>query len=267
VRKIDTTVGGHRLRAAGDPAETAIRGTVGPAPDARGWLAVIEAHRSDGTTFQRRLEDEAMDCRELDEAIVLVVALMMDSAASEPPALRLPSRPRSSSVSVGAGGAVAIGMLPGAAFGFGLTSDLRIGRFWPIDLWTDMWPTTEVLQAGAGARFAAWTAGLGLCPLDVGDASWSVSGCAGASAGEIISSGTGLDVPASHTRSYVQAEVLAGGRLRVIGPVFLAADLGLGVPLARDSYSYTQAGGAVSEVFRTAPVVPLGHLALEVRGP
>jgi hypothetical protein len=267
VHRIDATVGGHRLRGPGDPAETAIRGTVGPASDARGWLAVIEARRPDGTAFQRRLEHEGMDCRDLDEAIVLVVALMMDSAESEAPALRVASRPRPSSVTVGAGGAFAIGMLPGAAVGFGLTSEVRIGRFWPLDLWTDLWPTTEALQSGAGARFSAWTAGLGLCPLELGDASSSFLACAGATGGEIISSGVDLDVAVDHTRAYAQAEVRIGGRLRVAGPLFLAADLGLGVPLARDSYSYTQADGTVSEVFRTAPVVPLGHLALEVRGP
>jgi hypothetical protein len=266
VHKLEATVGGHRMRAV-DQADTAIHGTVGPTPDGLGWLAVIEARHGEGPTFQRRLSTEGLDCHALDEAIIVVVALLVDSAESEAPPLKLPSRPQASSVSVGVGGAIAIGMLPGVAFGVGLASDIRIGSFWPVDLWTDLWPTSDTLRGGAGARFGAWTAGLGLCPLDLAGPSWVLFACAGATGGEIISSGVGLDVSTSHTRGYAQGELRVGGRLRLAGPLFLAADLGAGVPLARDTYSYTQASGAPDEVFRTAPVVPFGHLAVEVRGP
>jgi hypothetical protein len=85
--------------------------------------------------------------------------------------------------------------------------------------------------------------------------------------GEILSTGVGLDVTLSHTRAYVQAELRAGARLRLIGPLFAAVDFGAAVPFARDNYTYTQVGGAVDEVFHTAAVIPLGHVAVEVRGP
>jgi hypothetical protein len=266
VRKLEATVGEWRTAPA-DQADTAIHGTVGPTPDGRGWLAVIDAHHADGSAFRRRLSLEALDCRELDEAIVLVVALMMDSAEPQPPPLKVPSRPQPSSVSVGVEGAFALGMLPRAAIGLGLTSDVRLAPLWPVDLWTDIWPTSQTLHNGAGARFGAWTAGIGLCPLDLAGTAWAFYGCAGATGGEIVSSGLGLDISVSHTRAYLQIELRVGTRLRIAGPLFAAIDLGAGVPVARDTYTYTQASGAVDEVFRTAAVVPFGHLALEVRGP
>jgi hypothetical protein len=267
VHKLEATVGQRRVVQA-EPADTAIHGTVGPSADGQGWLAVIDARHGDGSVFQRRLSVGGYDCRELDEAIVLVVALMVDSAETQAPPLAVPTRPQGSSVSVGAEAAVAFGMLPGTAFGFGLTSDVRIVPLWPIELWTDLFPTSQTLRSGgAGARFGAWTAGLGLCPLDLVRPGWGLSGCLGATAGEILSSGVGLDVSVSHTRAYAQAELRVGARLRLAGPLFAAADVGAGVPLARDTYTYTQSSGGIDDVFRTAAVVPFGHLAVEVRGP
>jgi hypothetical protein len=266
VRKLEATVGQRRV-VQGEPADTAIHGTVGPTPDGGGWLAVIEARHGDGAVFERRLSVAGFDCRELDEAIVLVVALMVDSAETKAPPMAVPSRPPASSVSVGVDGVFAVGMLPNASVGLGLTSDVRIASLWPVDLWTDLWPTSQTLRNGAGARFGAWTAGIALCPLDLARPDWGLYGCAGATGGEILSSGVGLDVSVSHTRGYAQVELRMGARLRLQGPLFAAVDVGAGVPMARDSYSYTQGSGAVDDVFRTAAVVPFGHLAVEVRGP
>jgi hypothetical protein len=265
VHKLEATVGARRILPA-DQADTAIHGTVGPTSDGRGWLAVIEARHGDGSAFERRLSIDGVDCRELDEAIVLVVALMVDSAQTQAP-LKVPSRPQASSVSVGVDGAFAVGMLPSAAVGIGLTSDVRMAPLWPVDLWTDLWPTSQTLRGGAGARFGAWTAGIALCPLDVADRTWTFYGCAGATGGEILSSGIGLDVSYSHTRAYAQVELRVGTRVRLAGPLFAAIDVGAGVPVARDTYTYSQPGAGVEDVFRTAAVIPFGHLGVEVRGP
>jgi len=266
LHRLEATVGRGRVLSDAQ-ADTAIHGTVGPSPDGGGWLAVIEARHGDGTVFQRRLSVDGHDCRELDEAIVLVVALMMDSAESQAAPLRVPSRPQASSISVGADAAFAVGMLPNASAGFGVTSDVRFPPFWPVGLWTDVWPTVSTVRAGTGARFGAWTAGMGLCPLAIERPGWALYGCGGATGGEILSTGVGLDVTLSHTRAYVQAELRAGARLRLFGPLFAAVDFGAAVPFARDNYTYTQVGGAVDEVFHTAAVIPLGHVAVEVRGP
>ena len=266
IHELEATVGERRVLPP-EQADTAIHGTVGPTPDGRGWLAVIDARHADGSVFERRLSVEGPDCHQLDEAIVLVVALMVDSAETQTHALRVPSRPPASSVSVGVDGAFVSGMIPRTSFGVGLTSDVRIVPLWPIDLRTDLWPTSQTLRAGAGARFGAWTAGIGVCPLDIAGQAWALYGCLGATGGEILSSGVGLDVSVSHTRAYGQVDLRVGTRLRIAGPLFAAVDLGAGVPLARDTYTYTQASGAVDEVFRTAAVIPFGHLAVEVRGP
>jgi hypothetical protein len=90
--------------------------------------------------------------RQLDEAIVLVVALMVDSTEPQRMPLRIPAPPDRPSVSIGLDLAIAVGMLPGAALGFGLASEIRIPPFWPVALWTHAWieePEARYLQVEA----------------------------------------------------------------------------------------------------------------------
>jgi hypothetical protein len=250
---------------AGAGAATLVRGEIGPDAAGGGWLAVVELK---GDRAQRReLRLAAGDCRAFDESLVLVVALMVDAAspaAHARPLALAPPRP-GATVSVGVEAALASGMLPGTAVGIGLASEVAVPPLWPVAVWFDAWPVSDVLAGASGGRLGAWTAGLALCPRPWADAAWEVLVCGGGSAGAVQSDGVGLDVSSSHVRPYVQAEARAGARVRLAGPLFLRLEAGAGLPVARDAYTYTQADGSTREVFRTAVVVPLGHLALEIR--
>ncbi len=264
VQKLQETLG-HRTFVQSGQVATVIHGTVGPGPSG-GWLAVVEARSAGQTTFRRELALGASDCHRLDEAIVLVVALMVDSTEPEAP-LAIPPPPEGPAVGIGPDVAVAFGMLPGVVAGIGLASDIKIPPLWPLALWMHAWPTSQALQDGSGGKLGAWTAGGGLCPVALAKSTWSLYGCAGVTGGVIYSSGVGLDVPYSTNRGYAQAELRAGLRLRIAGPVFASLEVGGAVPFARDSYTYVLADGTARNVFQTAAVIPLGHVRVEVRVP
>jgi hypothetical protein len=265
VVKVEETIG-RSVFASGVSSGTLIEGTVGPGPRGGGWLAVVEARSAGTTAFRRELALQGSDCRRLDEAIVLVVALMIDSTKSEAP-LAIRAAPEVPTVAIGADVAFAPGMLPGMAAGVGLASDVKVPPLWPIVLRTHAWPMSEASQDGAGGKLGSWTFGAGLCPFTLARRGWAIYACVGATGGAIYSSGMNLDVSRSNTRAYLQAEVLPGIRVRVVGPVFAVVEVGGAVPFARDSYSYSQADGTVHQVFRTAEFIPLGHARVEVRFP
>jgi hypothetical protein len=265
-RRVEGIIGRRAFVPAGQ-GSTIVVGTAGPAPGGRGWLAVVEARSAGTTPTRRELGVDSPDCRQLDEAIVLVVALMVDSTEPQVMPLRIPAPPERPSVSIGLDVAIAVGMLPGAALGFGLASEIRIPPFWPVTLWTHAWPVSVALQDRSGGRLGAWTLGVGLCPLTLERSAWAVSGCLEASGGAVSSNGVGLDVSQSQTLGYTEAGARAGLRVRIAGPLFAAVDGGAAVPFVRYAYRFTQADGTIHDVFRTAAVILEGAARLEVRVP
>jgi hypothetical protein len=265
VERVERTVG-RRVFVEQGRGEATLQGRIGPRPHGEGWLVVLEERSAAEPPFRRELAIAASDCRRLDEAIVLVVALMVDSTQSATP-LSIPAPPEPVAVALGPDFALAYGMLPGAAVGFGLASDFTVPPLWPIALSTHGWPVSQALQDGAGGKLWAWTLGAALCPALAGASSWTLSGCVGITGGSIDSSGTGLDVARSTTRAYAQGELRVGLRFRIAGPFFGALEAGGAVPFARDTYTYTQADGGVQQVFQTEAVIPLGHARVEIRVP
>jgi hypothetical protein len=232
-----------------------------------GWIAIVELRSASGSTLRREVALDAPDCRQLDEAIVLVVALMADAASPRVPRLSLPPPGPTVSIGIGPDLEVASGMLPGVAVGFGLESDIALPPLWHASIWAHGWPMSEVLAGSSGGRLAAWTFGLGPCISPFGHDRFGFFGCVGASGGVIYSSGVGLDLSLSRARPYWQGEARVGFRIRVAGPVYLRLELGLAVPAVRDSYAFHLANGAVNTVFQTGGVVPLGRLGVEFRAP
>jgi hypothetical protein len=234
-------------------------------PVGSGWIAVVEV-RSAGPALRREVALDAPDCRQLDEALVVVVALMAEAVVPTAPRLPLPVR-EPVSVGIGPDLSVAVGMLPGVALGIGLATEVAIPPLWHLAAWAHGWPLSEALDDGSGGRLAAWTLGLGPCIGPAGREPASFFGCVGASGGVVYAQGVGLESAHTSARPYLQGEVRAGFRLRIAGPVFARLEAGVGLPIARDSYEFTGSDGAPHVVFRTAPLVPLGRLAVEFRAP
>ncbi len=237
-------------------------------PLGSGWIAVVEV-RTAGPTLRREVTLDAADCRQLDEALVLVVALMTEAAVPSAPRLTLPVRSASAAVGIGPDVAVAWGMLPGVAVGLGLATEVAWPPLWHLAVWAHAWPFSQSVdqEQNSGGRLAAWIFGAGPCIGPPSRTGLAVFGCVGASGGVVYASGVGLDVSHTSARPYFQGEVRLGARLRVVGPMFLRLEAGLGIPISRDSYVFTRTDGAIDPIFHTAAVVPLGRLGVEFRAP
>jgi hypothetical protein len=267
--RVEATLGRAVRPVRGDDAvrdSEVLEGSVAPLPSG-GWIAVVDVRGANAAGLRREVTLDAPDCRQLDEAIALVVALMADAPLPRPPALVVPIRRAAVTVAVGPDVTIAIGMLPGLATGVGFSSDVAFPRYWHVVAWAHGWPISEALDEGSGARLAAWTFGVAPCLGTSLHDRWSVFGCAGVSAGVVYASGIGLALSRSRSLGYAETELRAGVRLRLGGPFALRLEGGLAVPWTRATYTFTAADGAERPVFRTAAVVPLARLGLEFRAP
>src|SRR5207237_424777 len=88
--RVEATLG-HRVFAPPRAAEvdTTVRGYAAADPPGRGWIAVVEVRRAGTPPLRRELRLRATDCHQLDDAIVLVVALMVDVSGGGSSALPL----------------------------------------------------------------------------------------------------------------------------------------------------------------------------------
>ncbi len=251
--------------AFGQAGGAHVRGTIGPAPFGRGWLAVVEARRGDAAPLRRDLSMDASDCRQLDEAVVLVVALLLDSVVvAAPPSLVV--RPSLSVwLSLGPDITVAWGMLPGLSFGFGVLGAARIGPLWPVVLSFHEWPSSGAMEGASGGKMEAFAFGAAVCPAALARRGWEGFACAGASVGQVTSIGVGLDQPRDDARRYVEADAQVGFRFRVADYVVSRLGVGAAFPLTRYEYTFRESDQSVRDVFRTWPVVPFGQVAIELR--
>jgi hypothetical protein len=270
--KVEATIGRpvealDAVAAGAPPPEEGplrLEGQVHPA--GTGWIAVVHV-RAPGPTLRREVALDASDCRQFDEALVLVVALLVEAALPTGPRLGLPPRVPPAIVGAGLDVAVTAGMLPGVTMGVGLAAEVALPPFWHLTAWAHVWPPSSAFDDGSGGRLDAWTVGLGPCVGPAGHERWSLFGCVGASGGGVYASGIGLGVSHTSASPYLQGEARVGFRMRIAGPMFARLEAGVGLPAGRDSYAFTGADGVARVVFRTAAVVPLGRLAIEFRAP
>jgi hypothetical protein len=267
-RRVEATLG-RPVRASDEPGPVNLQGEVKPLGS--GWIAVVDVRGTGPSPLRREVALDAPDCRQLDEALTLVVALMADAAIPSPPPLNVPRPAEASSSSfsmaLGLDLAVEAGMLPGFAPGFGLSADAAFTAAWHLAVWVHGWPVARTLEGSVGGEAAAWTFGLGPCLGTSNERAVSWFGCVGASGGVIYASGIGLVGGTPAERPYLQAELRGGMRVHVAGPLYARLEIGLAVPVARDSYVFKDGDGGVHEVFHTASVIPLGRLGIEIRTP
>jgi hypothetical protein len=266
--RVEATLGRRVFaRRTDDPVGATLSGRTTPDPAGRGWIGVVEIRRSDAEPLRRELRLPTRDCRQLDDALVLVVALMIDASGSTPLASTNAGAHPTPRVTLGPDLAVAAGMLPGIATGIGLSAQADLPPFWPIGVWAHGWLPSNGLSQGSGGQMGAWTLGAALCPWTSAPGRWEVLACAGGSGGVVVSRGVGLDVQNSWMGPYAQAEVQAIVRVRIAAVFFARVGIGAAVPVVRHPFGYTQADGTTHEVFQTAQIVALGHLSIEIRLP
>jgi hypothetical protein len=258
-------------------ADVAVEGQIerGPAGEWRATIAVAdEAGRVLGT---RELRSEALSCRDLDEQLALVIAVMIDPDAAMhappspfvapmPPVVPAPIPARIASpnfivaspaplrVGLHVGLALSLGLLPNVGAGVALRGRVAPAGWPALELGAAIWSANQAQSSATGATFKLVEGFAAACPRLTSVVGFQLDACLGVRAGVIQSGGFGFDLVEVHERPTFGPTL--EGRLRrvIVGPLVVTIGPGLLAPIVRDRFFFTGPGGAKLEVFRMAPL-------------
>ncbi|MBA3500509.1 MAG: hypothetical protein H0T65_09060 [Deltaproteobacteria bacterium] len=245
-------------------------------PIERGWHVAISVRGSDGTlTGQRELEEPAADCRALDDALVLVLALIVDPDAAmrdspPPPPPSLPPPPPApvlapvspptpaapwrfeASVSLIGGGLV----IPGPSVGGALRVIVDPPRVPPIGLRGTFWREGDERDDARGVHVRLLTVGLAVCP-----AVWRLALCGGIEVGRMAGTGFGFDRSQQSVAIVTYATIEPRLAVPLSSRFTLVGAIGAWIPLVRPRFVFEQAGTAMLQ-YQPPPVAVVGHVGL-----
>jgi hypothetical protein len=246
-------------------------------PIEQGWHVAISVRGSDGTlTGQRELEEPASDCRALDDALVLVLALIVDPDAAmrdpapppsppppppPPPApvpTPAPPPPRAepwrfeASASLIAGGLV----VPGPSVGGALRVIVDPPRVPPIGVRGTLWREGDERDDARGVHVRLLTVGLAACP-----AVWRLALCGGIEVGRMAGAGFGFDRSQQSVAIVTYATIEPRLAVPLSSRFVLVGAIGAWIPLVRPRFVFEQAGEAMLQ-YQPPPVAIVGHVGL-----
>lgn len=288
---------GRSVFVSASQGDVLVEARVQPGADTRGWIAVIAVSSSDGNVLgTRELRSNEPSCHALDDQLALVIALLIDpdAAMREPAAPVAPAAPvtpppaqvvvRRETVLVpvpvpatdppdpwraGAdiGPVFALGLLPGFALGLGARITLDPPWRWPVQLDGAVWKEAEASEQGGTAKFRLATAGLSVCPVQVGKVRSRLMACAGAMVGSLRMQSSGFEVNREQEKLVADVSIVARGVQRVAGPLRVCAGAGVLAALERDRFFVRVSDGSTPEVFRMSPVAAWFELGIGVELP
>lgn len=264
-RTVESTLG-RPVFHADAPASASIEGRVEPAASGSGFRAAMTMRSPSGEVLsQRDVSTQATSCDRLDEAVAVVIALMVDGV-EETVSLRLPPEPSrtpaqaappppapaqtappeagsSMNVEPEAGATIAAGLVPHAGLGAYGRLSLPAG---PLSFAVGLqgFPATRTVQSGPGASIHAWTFDLDGCYAPVDDVSWRLVGCALLGAGWLAAAPFGTDRTDSVIHPLVFAGASVEGAWRVAGPLWLHLRTALTVPFESPEYFFRATDGS-----------------------
>jgi hypothetical protein len=280
----------RRVFARNEPPELHIDVALAREADGAWSARLVLRGRSGAELGARELETQAAHCSALDDALVLVVALLVDSpearaqasAASEPLApapseatqstKATPPAPRETRlelppetyaprepyrVEVAANIVAAAGVLPGVSFGGEVVLGVRPPHFIELRLR----PAALLAQSAQtptpdrGGRFSLLSVALDACPLADSFGQVQLSGCVGQRVGRMTAAGFGYQRNASSQELYYALGVSAAASFWFGPRVGIRLGLDLEAPLTRDSYFSLGPTGDRLEIFRPSPIV------------
>jgi hypothetical protein len=214
-----------------------------------GSLAADVSVTTSATTT--RTIDNADSCGELVRAAALSIALAIEEDAAEPRPVPPPpsAAPREEGqprveppvrrdrVAVTASGLTSLGLLPRPAAGVGLAARARISeRAWigARSFWLP--GATMPNETFALSLFAA---GPGACVEPFGSTTVMAVGCAHVVGGAFEVTTTSVDMKSARAEAYIAANLSAGARARVHGPIHLEGALDAQLPFTRPTYLTT----------------------------
>jgi hypothetical protein len=260
---------GRRVFVA--PADAELTARVRARRVTQRFVVELELFERDGRSLGRReLSTRAAHCSALDDSLALVLALAADMPRQPPlpesaPAAAVPTAspasPAPPTPSLGSplsipatthaprlglrfrpslGPALALGLVPGLAPGLEVGLTLRANEFWPVVLHGAGFLEQDQASSvpAKGAKFAAQTLLLGVCPYMGALGAFEASMCAVQCLGRVQARGVGFDEEQRDTGWSLH--VGAGlGLSREFGPLFVAASGALLVPVVRRRYFIT----------------------------
>lgn len=273
---------------SGERCDMKVRGAMTRLPSG-GWAVDLSFATRDGASLgDRHLVGHESSCDSLRGPVALIIALMVEAAEhratlSEP----APAPPISTSAPLGGPAAresvssqraglpgifavsevlVTSGLLPGAGGGalLGLGASPWTSR-WSLRLEGTFLFAKSTVEGAPGARFVGTYAALALCPRlgSTAAVGWAV--CAAAAWGTLHASGVGLDDNASVWRTYGHAELRVAATTLVVGPLSLAAHLGVAAPWIRPRFVYLDGANVTHELHRPEAIIPFAGLGFEWR--
>jgi hypothetical protein len=264
-------------------ATSAIEGRIERTASPDGFRAVITMSNEAGVPAgTREIHSAGPRCAAINDNLALVIAVMIDPDAAlappvpvdpapaplppPPPARVEPPASPPWHVSLQAGGAAMLGLLPHTAGGVLIRSHIEPPRFWGFEVGGVLFPSVTAQQGTVGATFQLAEAFVLTCPLTLHAFGGALSACAGLEAGAIHAEGFGFASAVGQDQGLVAAAIEGRVRRRIVGPLLAAAGLGLVVPFLRERFSYTTSG-TPHELFLMAPVAGAVDLSLGVEFP
>jgi hypothetical protein len=255
------------------------------------WSAKLALRGPDGAELgARELDTRAPHCSSLDESLVLVVALLVDSPeahdavlaakngtkASSTEATR-PTAPAPQAVAkptpieippdtfaprepyrfeLGAGVGVLAGALPGLPLGPSLTFGVRPPHFVELRLRPQIFfpRDAHAPSTDRGGSFSLVAVGLELCPLEHVAGQLRLFGCLGQRVGRVAARGFGFQETDRSDGLYYALGVSADAALWLAPPLGVTLELGAEAPLTRDRYFSRGPSGEQRRIFQASPV-------------
>jgi hypothetical protein len=264
-------VSGQLGRPAFSPdenAELVARGHVEIGGSGRHRAEVALSTRGGEPLGVRTLESDNSDCRSLDEALAVMLALILNVRRADVPALAHEAppppaprwRPRA-----GAGAGMVFGLLPEPGVEAVLSAGLmRGGRLEPgVDLTWD-W-SGDAAAAEGRIHVQAATARLAIAPVLFGRARVDLRLRASAGAGPMWASASGFAQESSQTRAVADGRLGLQLGVRVAGPLWVQLGGEVGLLAIRPAFQVRNADGTTETLFEPQPVIATGAVSLAVR--
>lgn len=257
-------------------ADLLIEGRIEATSEVVGYRGLIVTRRKDGSRLgNRELRSDGHDCRKLDGALALAIALTIDPdpvTRAEPPPPVITRTPPAMTVELPGhsprpwrfGGdlsaVMGFGILPSADVGLRAELTVQPPRWPAIEIGGSVWLERETRTDTRGARLSLWTVGASLCPLTYRRQSVSLGGCVGAQAGQLRAEGIGFDE--NQRRSEAIAYGVGSSRLDVplAGTASLRIAAAMWIPFARPRFFYEDSSAVRHDVYQ--PPHLAGVLAL-----
>ncbi|HEU4407135.1 MAG TPA: hypothetical protein VFS43_17835 [Polyangiaceae bacterium] len=260
----------RRLRRGtigGPEADVTLEGTIAPAESGQGYKAwVVVRDRSDQSLGTREVSSVESSCRGLDEALLLVLSVIIDpSLAFEPGpapppapaqgAARGARRPSETSWHVAAGVGASVGLVPGLGLGAQANAGVRLWGGPIVEVGGVHWFGNRVDSNAGGATVSTTYGAVNVCWLPYARGRWELGGCLGGQGGVVRVDASGFAGRSLEpSRPIANVAARAEARLSLGDPFFGRLTLGGALPLVRDRFFFSGQGGEVVSLFRLSPL-------------